>query len=154
MLLDRDREYEIDLPNEWPPIVYDEQTPPVESYPETTGTQVSRRSESETEAGATIMSNKVDMGVCNCVREPCECSIDPFPSATTPPPIVTVGHVYRRLQERTGSPEQTEKSKRTETEAQKSTTQTPEILGLPWYIVAGGAVVALLIFNDSKSGGK
>lgn len=141
MLFDQNRNVEPDEPIDWPQIIYNDSPGSVTNVeiPDTQ-TQTSE---------VNVMNEKSD-GVCNCVREPCECSVQPFPSATTPPPLVKMRYVYERINE-TEQPRPTE-TKTVSTSAATQNASTPEILGLPWYVVVGGAALALWMMNSN--GGK
>lgn len=131
--------------SEWPTIIYTDQ--PVGQTPTTnTPNQEPVTVTNQIEDGIKIMNEKSEVP-CNCVREPCECSAQPFSTASTPPPIVTIQHVYRRVNERDSTPVQSSTNA-----TSKNPAATPEILGLPWYVVAGGA--ALVLWALSSGGSK
>jgi len=99
------------------------------------------------------MNEKSDVP-CNCVREPCDCSAKPFPSAEPPPPIVSVRYIYRRLADEqlpAGTQQQAPTTANSSINKIQST-QTAQILGLPWYYVVGGAILAFWAINSN--GGK
>lgn len=127
--------------SEWPTIIYTDQ--PVGQTPTTnTPNQEPVTVTDQIEDGIKIMNEKSEVP-CNCVREPCECSAQPFSTASTPPPIVTIQHVYRRVNEAPPEP----KSKN---QAQTQSA-TPQMFGLPWYVVAGGAALVLWALNSGGS---
>lgn len=149
MLFNRERETE-QLPDEWPPIIFDDRrTGESESPPSPQPSADTTANSGSTTYGGT-MNQKIEIP-CNCVREPCECSVEPFPSATTPPPIVTIRYITQQLKSEPKASSPGSTSGKAASAANTAATQPQQILGLPWYVVVGGAVLALWMLN---SGGK